>query len=158
MILERYVQGVIHPTWIALNWGISQGTTEDRVAIVDALQDAAAAAVVADVVDPEVADALSADAAQVLGLAGGMVSEGSLDRVLRPAAPGYAEIPFRWVALFVGAVIAGAFVIGIDYVPVLGPVALLVGLGVAILVLARARGPRPRPEPPDSRSPGSSAS
>jgi hypothetical protein len=140
MILRRYAQGAIHPTWIILNWGISQGTTEDRVAIIDALQDAATAAVVEDIVEPDVAQALAADAAEVLGLASGMVSEGSLDRVLRPAPPGYADVPFRWVALFVVAVVVGV-VAAYAAVPVSGPIVLLVGAGFAVLVLFRARRP-----------------
>ena len=35
---------------MGLNWDLSQGTTEDRVAIVEALADAAAATVVEDLV------------------------------------------------------------------------------------------------------------
>lgn len=47
----------------AASTGISQGTVSDRVAIVEALADAAAAAVVEDELDPEVAAALARDAA-----------------------------------------------------------------------------------------------
>jgi hypothetical protein len=87
-VLRRYATGTLHPTWIALNWGVSQGTIEDRVAIVEALTDAAAAAVVEDALDPEIAAALTLDAQHVLGLAAGSVSDGSLARVIqRPDDP-----------------------------------------------------------------------
>ena len=97
-VLRRYAAGTLHPTWVALNWGISQGTVEDRVAIVEALADAAAAAVVADALDPDVADALALDAGQVVGMAAGSASEGALARALyRPADPelGRRQLPGR---------------------------------------------------------------
>ncbi len=82
VVLGRYAEGSLHPTWVALNWGLSQGTVEDRVAIVEALADAAAAAVVADVLDPDVLAGLALDAEHVLALAAGNASEGSLARGL----------------------------------------------------------------------------
>lgn len=82
-VLYRYAVGTYRPTFIALNWGISSGSIADRVAIAETLADAAAAAVVEDVLDPEVASALALEAASITGLAAGEAYEGSLDHVVR---------------------------------------------------------------------------
>jgi hypothetical protein len=81
-VLGRYAAGGLRPTFVGLNWGLSQGTVEDRVAIAEAVSDAAAAAVVEDALDPKVAAALALDARQVVGLAAGRAAEGSLSRAL----------------------------------------------------------------------------
>lgn len=87
-VMRRYAAGTLHPTFVGLNWGLSQGTVQDRVGIAEALADAAAAAVVEDALDPEIAEALAFDARQVVGLVAGAASEGSFDRVVRrPADP-----------------------------------------------------------------------
>lgn len=86
MVLRRFGDGTLHPTWLALNWGLSSGTAEDRVAIAEILADAAAATVVEDALEPGVAEALRLDADDILGLAGGVVSEGALGRALAEPA------------------------------------------------------------------------
>lgn len=114
-VLARYAAGTFRPTFIALNWGISQGTVESRVAIAEALADAAAAAAVADALDPEVAAMLEFDAASITGLATGEASEGSLARVLRTPSdpdlgPGRGGRGFRRagaVAMVAAAAVAG---------------------------------------------------
>lgn len=40
-----YASGSYHPTWVALNWGLSTGPVQDRVAAAEAVQDAALATV-----------------------------------------------------------------------------------------------------------------
>jgi hypothetical protein len=152
MILRRYQQGAIHPTFLTLNWGISQGTTEDRVAIIDALQDAATAAVVADLVDPEVADALAADASEILRLAGGMAYEGSFDRAVAPAPPGYADHPIRRTAIAFVAIdvlLVGWLAIGLGGSSLEALVALLIGGAFALLIVRRSRQQRNEPALPD---------
>ncbi len=152
MILRRYQQGAIHPTFITLNWGISQGTTEDRVAIIDALQDAATAAVVADIVDPEVADALAADASEILRLAGGMAYEGSFDRAVAPAPPGYADHPMRRSAiafLAIDLLLFGVLAIGLGGFDGGPLVALLIGSAFALLIVRRSRQHQVEPARPD---------
>jgi hypothetical protein len=87
-VLVRYSAGTFHPTFAGLNWGLSQGTVEDRVAIAEALADAASVAVVEDALDPEIAAALTRDAAAIMNLAAGEASEGSLAQAIRdPADP-----------------------------------------------------------------------
>jgi hypothetical protein len=143
-VLRRYADGTLHATWVALNWGISQGTTEDRVAIVEALADAAAVAVVEDVLDPEVAAALALDAQQVLGLATGSASDGALARALSdPEDPDLGPSAIgRWIkvgaaATMVGwaAVGLGAWVFGLPG----AIVAFLAGAAAVVLTATRAR-------------------
>jgi hypothetical protein len=105
--IRRYSSGTLHPTWLALNWGLSQGTTEDRVAIIEALSDAVAVAVVEDLVGAEVTEDLSLDAEQVLGLAGGEANEGALAHAIEPPPPGMADTRARRTAVVVGAVVVG---------------------------------------------------
>jgi hypothetical protein len=52
---RRFGSRVFRPTWVGLNWGQSLGTVEDRVAIAEIFDDAATAAVVADIAEPEIA-------------------------------------------------------------------------------------------------------
>jgi hypothetical protein len=140
-VLRRYATGTLHPTWIGLNWGLSQGTVEDRVAIIEALTDAAAAAAVEDALDPEIAAALALDAQHVMGLAAGSASDGSLARVIQrpddpdlgPSGTGqWARIALMvlvvsgaMVGLGVGLglpeVVAGAIIVGIVIVAVNRP-------------------------------------
>jgi hypothetical protein len=142
-VLRRYADGTLHPTWIALNWGLSQGTVEDRVAIVEALADAAAAAVVADVLDPEVTEALELDAGQVVGLASGAVSEGALVRGLRRSADpelGRSAGQQR-VVIAVAAVVIGLTVLGFGsfgFGPAVGIVVALLAVAATLLIWARA--------------------
>jgi hypothetical protein len=132
-VLRRYAAGGLRPTWLGLNWGVSQGTTNDRVAIVEALEDAAAAAVVEDLVDPAVVDALSIDADRLLRLPIGDASEGSLDRALRPS-PTWSWP--RRLAIIALAALAGAWGFGIGIGA--GLVGGVIGFGVGLLIVRMA--------------------
>ena len=57
-IVRMYDRNAYQPTWAGLNWGRSLGTTEDRVAVAAAAEDAAIGTVAIDVVPEEVANAL----------------------------------------------------------------------------------------------------
>jgi hypothetical protein len=125
IVLRRYADSTFRPTWIALNWSLSGGTVEDRVAVAQAVADAAAVAAVADVLDAEVADALAADARHVVGLAGGSASDGALVRGLRPAAdPTMRRSPRGQRVLLAGAAITVALT-------VIGGLALDLAMGLA---------------------------
>ena len=138
-VLQRYAAGMLHPTWVALNWGISQGTTEDRVAIIEALEDAAAAAVVEDLVDPEVAEALALDAGQILRMAAGDVSEGSLAHVLTPPAEGLHDTRMRWVGVCLAALVLGSTALGIGASIGTVPAGVAAGIVAAGIVVTLAR-------------------
>lgn len=134
-VLRRYATGTLHPTWIALNWGVSQGTIEDRVAIVEALTDAAAAAVVEDALDPEIAAALALDAQHVLGLAAGSASDGSLARVIqRPDDPELGPSKTgRWARIALVVLVVSGTMVGLGFglgLPEIVAGAVIVGLVV----------------------------
>ncbi len=59
----------LEPTWFGLNWGRAQARAEDRAALVQAVEDAAMAAVVADLI-PEDAAALAEPFELVAAMAG----------------------------------------------------------------------------------------
>jgi hypothetical protein len=141
-VLRRYSAGTLHPTWVALNWGISQGTVADRVAIVEVLTDAAAAAVVEDVLDPEIAEALALDAGKVVGLASGSASDGALGRALdRPADPDLGPTPTgrRLRIAFAGSVVGASIFLTAATVGVYAAAALGVGAGLLVAAVNRRR-------------------
>ncbi len=59
-VLRAYSAGMYQPTFFGLNWGRSTGTLPDRVAVAGAVEDAATAAIVEDLVQPAVFDELRA--------------------------------------------------------------------------------------------------
>lgn len=144
-VLRRYADGMFHPTWAGLNWGISQGRAEDRAAVANALADAAACAVVEDGLDPEVRDALRLDADHVLALAPGWASEGSLARALAgPAGPDLRRSSA--VRLAAGAAAAVAVILGVGSLVLAVESAALIALaggGIVLVALLAAR-ERPR--------------
>lgn len=131
-VLRRYRDGGLHPTWVGLNWGISQGTIENRVAIVEALEDAAAATVVADLVEPELVDALALDADRIMDMAAGEVSEGSLAHAVAPPAAGLRDSRGRRIAVWVGALVVGSLVFGMVEVVFGSSAGTDAGLGGAV--------------------------
>jgi hypothetical protein len=145
MVMRRFSEGSLHPTWVGLNWGLSQGTTEDRVAIVEALADAASAAVVEDLVDRSVVEALELDAGHVLGLSAGEASEGALAHAVEPPPAGLRDTPGRRVAVIVGAIVVGALVFAVGAVmldPLVGLAAGIVAAGIEIALARRDPGDR----------------
>jgi hypothetical protein len=138
-VLQRYSSGTLHPTWVGLNWGLSQGTVEDRVAIVEVLSDAAAAAAVADVLDPDDYAALLLPAERLVSTAGGNASEGSLARQLdTPVDPELGRPRVRQlIALLLGLLVfAGIAVPMLDWIaPDNAVIVLAGGLAIAGLIV-----------------------
>jgi hypothetical protein len=138
-VLNRYSAGSLHPTFIGLNW-MSQGTVDDRVSVVQALEDAASAAVVADLVDRDVVDALSVDAEHLVDLSAGDVSDGSLAHVIAPPAPGLRDTGARKAAVGFGALVVGVVAISGSLLAAGGGVALDVSIATGFAVGAVAAG------------------
>lgn len=141
-VMRRYADGLFRPTFAGLNWGVSGGTVEDRVAIAETLADAAAAAVLEDALDPEVGAALALDAESLVGLAAGTVSEGSIAHAIgRSADPDLGPSPAAHLARVVAA--AMAVFVGLVWLAgaALGPigVAAAVVAGVGVLVVGTRR-------------------
>ncbi len=134
-LLARIGSGTFNPTWVTLNWGLSSGTTESRVAIIEAVEDAAAAAVIEDVADPDLIEALSLDAARVTAMATGAASDGALARaVAGPPSGEYRASPVRWIAIVFAAGSVGWIAAGIAG-SILGEGAALVAFAIAALVV-----------------------
>jgi hypothetical protein len=52
-VLRMYGEGLYRPTMVGLNWGVSEGTIGDRVAAIEAVEDAVTATVVDPLADDE---------------------------------------------------------------------------------------------------------
>ena len=140
MVLRRYGEGTLNPTWVGLNWAISGGPAEDRAAIVVALSDAASAAVVEDLVAPETVDALSIDAEHVLGLAAGTAYEGALIRAIEPPrAPDLGATPGRRLVVVGESILGGLLVFVAGFVLISPLFGLGGGLIFALSVLVQGR-------------------
>jgi hypothetical protein len=86
-LLERWSGGQYRPTWVgALNWGVSTGRAADRAEVIDAIEDAALAAVAEGLVPDDVVVGLASDAEAVLALAIGGPAEESLATAVHAAA------------------------------------------------------------------------
>jgi hypothetical protein len=123
-VLRVYDEGLYRPTMVGLNWGLSAGTSRDRVAAVRATEDAMTAAVI----EPFAPDELVAELAgpfevisrghpvdDVLTLPAGAASAlGSIDRgglvvaatVLALAAAGIAFVTGLWPLIVVALMAA----------------------------------------------------
>ena len=84
--LVRYRRAMLRPTWVGLNWGVSSGTVDDRMAIVAALDEAAVLAVTEDLLDEADRDVLGWAPELLLDSAAHTTDPGSLAHVL-PGAP-----------------------------------------------------------------------
>ena len=97
------------PTWFGLNWGRSLGRADDRARLVAAVEDAAVAAVVADLLSPEDVGALREPFEIATSMAG------AAPRRIRSFAAHQASAPSSWSASAVAisaAVFTGAYVLG----------------------------------------------
>lgn len=106
-ITIAYDRHVYDPTIVGLNWGRSLGTTTDRLALTLAAEDAAVAAVMSDVLDEELIDALTEGFERAAGLPGATTTPSlSLDR---PGAIGLVgRIVFGVMLVVVGLAIGFA--------------------------------------------------
>lgn len=68
-VLTRYRDALFRPTWAGLNWGLSSGRAEDQAALAIAVEDAAAAAVLEDVLDPDLAAGLVLEVGHAVAIA-----------------------------------------------------------------------------------------
>ena len=104
-ITIAYDRHLYDPTWIGLNWGRSMGTTKDRLGLVIATEDAAVAAVMADLLDEDTVTTLSEPFEHAAGMVGSTTTPSqSLDR------PGAIGTIGR--ILFAALAIGAAFAIG----------------------------------------------
>lgn len=118
-----YDRHLYDPTWAGLNWGRSLGTTRDRLGLVLAVEDAAIAAVMSDLLDEETIASLTEPFEHAAGMSGATTTPSlSLDR------PG----PQGWLVriVFGAMLVAAAIVIG----------AAQAALGLIAAILSGRRG------------------
>lgn len=132
LVVRAYADGMYRPTWLTLNWGQSLGTVADRAAHTMAVEDAAAAAVVADL-EPDLAEELAWAFERLVELRSGGPPPESLEYGLQ------AHPRIGWL-LAVAVLLVTA---GIAVVPALALPA--VGLALAILFLGSRRARRREP-------------
>lgn len=150
VVFHRFDEAAMSPTWLGPAWGVSTGGVEDRVAIVEALSDSAAAAVVADLVGPDVVRALSTDAEHLLGFADGEAFEGAMSRGIEPPPPDLEDPPGRALVVYGGAAIGGILVAVAGAVLVAPAIGIAGGAVFALIVIAQGR------RAPDERPPRAS--
>ena len=73
-IVRAYTNHQYDPTWVALNWARSLGTSKDRLGLILAAQDAAVAAVLSDVLEDDLAADLSEPFEHAAGMAGSTIN------------------------------------------------------------------------------------
>jgi hypothetical protein len=127
-VVIAYDRHMYDPTWAGLNWGRSLGTTNDRLGLVVAAEDAAVASIMADVLDEDSLATLSEPFEHAAGMAGSTTTPSlSLDR------PG----PQGWLLRIVFLITA---IVAIGAAAVVGVAQL--ALGVIAAILAGRRGDR----------------
>lgn len=107
-VLRMYGEGLYRPTMVGLNWGLSEGTTGDRVAAVEAVEDAVTATVVEPLADDELVARLMSPY-ELVERAAGIDASFDLTRATASAlAPVWAGRWTSWrvVALAAAVVIA----------------------------------------------------
>jgi hypothetical protein len=114
----RYDRAILRPTWLGLNWGVSSGTSEDRVAIAAAFDEAAVLAISDDLLDEDDRDVLGWAPEVLLGSAAHAGDSGSLAHAL----PGDARGQAATAAAAIGGVLLG---VGIIVAPIVAAAAAL---------------------------------
>jgi len=114
----RYDRAILRPTWLGLNWGVSSGTSEDRVAIAAAFDEAAVLAITDDLLDEDDRDVLGWAPELLLGSAAHAGDTGSLAHALPNDPRGQAAT----AAAAVGGLVLG---VGIIVAPIVAAAAAL---------------------------------
>ena len=107
-LFRAYSRRGYDPTWFGLNWGRSLGRADDRARLVAAVEDAAVAAVVADLLPADDVAALREPYEIAASMAGAGPDTNPSTRGLRRRRPVVAA---AFVVGVFGAVVTGAYVV-----------------------------------------------
>ncbi len=129
-----YAARLYQPTWVALNWGRSTGSLEDRVTMTAIVEDAVSAVVVDGLVAATVGETLREPFELVRSMHPGQLSTPAEARRRRWGRP--AAVVLLVVALTVFFA---------DSVSWVGPVGLAIPLAMAVLIFVRLTSLPPRP-------------
>jgi len=114
----RYDRAILRPTWLGLNWGVSSGTSEDRVAIAAAFDEAAVLAITDDLLAEDDRDVLAWAPEVLLGSAAHAGDSGSLAYML----PGDSRGQAATTAAAIGGVLLG---VGLIVAPIVAAASAL---------------------------------
>jgi hypothetical protein len=137
-VTRAYSHAMYQPTLIGLNWGLSSGTTEDRIAAAVAAEDAAIAEVAKDVVDRDLYDRLRAPF-------------DLLAAMHPPATPRRASGWTRRFPMLILAVVIGSFAI---YASQFGLIAGAIPIVAAVIIVGATARSAARRETVPSRDDG----
>jgi hypothetical protein len=129
-----YAGGVYRPTWVALNWGLSTGSVQDRVGTMAVVEDAALATIADGLASQDAVDALRAPfelIAEAHPMPHGGDALPTIDDVRR-VGPLWGPVAVLLIGFAVVGWVAGG------WWPIMGLVAV-------VGVVAWLRGARPRP-------------
>ena len=141
-VLRRYDEGGFRPTMLGLNWGVSEGTAQDRVAAAVAAEDAVSAAIVEPYADEATLAAL-ASPFELIDRGRAVRTEFDLSRATADRLRGPAGGSRWWLAIGL-VVLVAAMAAGLATGFIGLAVLLILGLGALIGVIARTGG-RERP-------------
>jgi hypothetical protein len=133
-ILRTYDEALYRPTMVGLNWGLSEGTVEDRIATVGAAEDAVTAAALEPyLTDPDFQQLTSPF--ELITRGGAIDASFDMTRATAEAVGGRG--PAGWT----GGVAIAIVVLVVLIVAFAGlwPIAVIVVIGAAFVARARAR-------------------
>ena len=122
----RYDRALLRPTWLGLNWGLSSGTSEDRVAVAAALDEAAVIVIADDLLTEADRDVLGWAPEVLLGSAMHDTDSGSLAHAL----PGDSRGQAATAAAAIGGTLLGIGLIVAPFVAGAPPRSRDVGGGI----------------------------
>jgi hypothetical protein len=129
LVLERFGATQYDPTFLGLNWGRSQGPTDQRVAVAEAVADAASAALLGDVLDRDSAEVLRWRYELLVGAHRATPDSGSSAAALTSTNPFV-----RWLAGALVAWLAAMTVVGLLVVLRPGDMRLLLVVAAIVFV------------------------
>jgi hypothetical protein len=131
-LLRTYGAQTYRPTWIALNWGLSLGSADDRIAAIQAVEDAATAVAVEGIAPPDVTEPLRA-AFDLIARVHPLSS--TADGALRVAPPVSDRNPILTIAAATFVIVVAVVTISVG----LWPLAALLIVTATVVARSRAR-------------------
>ena len=139
IVLNGFANAGFSGTWAVSEMSMSVATAADRVAAVEAFEEATVAAIAEDLVDPETLDILGATWDQISS-SSAIPSPGALSSIAATAA-GVDRSPIQ-VAILAGVILVCAFV-GFAYGSYAGLIAVFLGVGIVGALMSGSSRPAP---------------
>jgi hypothetical protein len=124
--LRGFARSAFSGTWAFTDWSMSVARADDRVAAASALEEAAMAEVVEDLVDPDTLEVLRSTSEELASMAQ-VPTPGSIAGIGRPGAPIQGLVPLALVGALAFVLVLGGLV-GASIVTLALGLALVAGL------------------------------